>query len=150
MVTGVIKSVELVYIKMTVTHGDCHEYVGMDFKYLRRERVVECFMKHHLEEIIEDFLDNTPATIHLFEVNDSCTKLKNKNLEISHSIVAKLLFVGKRSRPDIMVAIAFHSTSVSKSDEDDWKKLERLMCYNKGTLDLKLTLSIDSTSTMKW
>ena len=63
---------------MTVTHGDCHEYVGMDFKYLRRERVVECFMKHHLEEIIEDFQDNTPVTIYLFEVNDSCTKLKKE------------------------------------------------------------------------
>ena len=107
-------------------------------------------MKHHLEEIIEDFQDNTPATIYLFEVNDSCTELKKKDLEIFHSIVAKLLFVGKRSRPDIMVAIAFLTTRVSKSDEDNWKKLERLMCYNKGTLDLKLTLSIDSTSTMKW
>ena len=69
---------------------------------------------------------------------------------IFHSIVAKLLFVGKWARPDIIITIAFLTTRVSKSDEDDWKKLERLMCYNKGTLDLKLTLSIDSTSTVKW
>ena len=59
-------------------------------------------------------------------------------------IVAKLLFVGKRARPDIMVAIAFLTTRVSKSDEDDWKKLERLMSYVNNTLDLKLTLSVES------
>ena len=40
---------------MTVTHGGCHEYVGMDFKHLRREKAMEYFMKNRLEEAIEDF-----------------------------------------------------------------------------------------------
>ena len=64
-------------------------------------------------------------------------------------IVAKLLFVGKRARPDIMVTIAFLTTRVSKSDEDDWKKLERLMSYVHNTLNLKLTLSAESMSSVE-
>ena len=57
---------------------------------------------------------------------------------IFHSIVAKLLFVGKWARPDIIITIAFLTTRVSKSDEDDWKKLERLMCYIKGTFGFEV------------
>ena len=113
-------------------------------------------MKHHLEEVLQDFTGkitikvNTPAAVHLFVVDEECQKLCKKDMEIFHSIVAKLLFVGKRARPDIIIAIAFLTTRVSKSDEDDWKKLERLISYIYATLDLKLTLSVESTTSVKW
>ena len=69
-------------------------------------------------------------------------------MEVFHNIVAKSLFIGKRDRPDIMVAIAFLTTRVGKSDEDDWKKLERLMSYVHNTLDLKLMLSAESMNSV--
>ena len=46
-------------------------------------------MKHHLEEVIEDFSRDmsenvsTSAALHLFVVNDTCTKLKKKKWEYS-------------------------------------------------------------------
>ena len=104
-------------------------------------------MKHHLEEALQDctcnitIKVNTPVVVHLFVVDKECQKLNKRDMIIFHSIVSKLLFVGKRARPDIMVAIAFLTTRVSKSDEDDWKKLERLTSYVHNTLNLKLTLS---------
>ena len=149
-VEKVILTIEEVYGKMTVTHGNIHEYVGMDFEYLRNERAVQFCMKHYLEEALQNFTGNitikvnTAAAVHMFAVDEECQKLNKKDMEIFHSIVSKLLFVGKRARPDIMVAIAFLTTRVSKSDEDDWKKLERLMSYVNNTLDLKLTLSVES------
>ena len=59
--------------------------------------------------------------------------------QIFHTYVAKMLFVSKRGRPDIQVAIASLSTRVTEPDTDDWKKLVRLMRYVNATLDLVLT-----------
>ena len=67
-----------------------------------------------------------------------------------HTFVAKLLFVSKRGRPDIQVAIAFLSTRVQEPDRDDWKKLTRLIRYVNGTIDLVLTLSINGFNSIKW
>ena len=49
-----------------------------------------------------------------------------------------------------MTAIAFLSTRVREPDEDDWKKLVRLLRYLKGTRDLFLTLQADDSSLVKW
>ena len=37
----------------------------------------------------------TPAAVHLFVVDEECQKLNKKGMENFHTIVAKLLFVGK-------------------------------------------------------
>ena len=41
----------------------------------------------------------------------------------------------KRARPDLETAIGFLCTRVSKSDEDDWKKLRRVIAYVQATID---------------
>jgi hypothetical protein len=66
-----------------------------------------------------------------------------------HSIVAKLLFVGKRARPDTQVPIAFLTSRVTKADEDDWKKLKRMLQYLNSTINMPLTISIDKMSIIK-
>ena len=50
-------------------------------------------------------------------------------------MTAKLLYLEKRARPDIETAISFLTTRVDKSDEDDWKKLKRVIQYLKQTID---------------
>ena len=39
----------------------------------------------------------TPAAVHMFAVDEECQKLNKKDIENFHTIVAKLLFVGKMS-----------------------------------------------------
>ena len=85
----------------------------------------------------------------MFEVNERCKKLNEKDATPFHSTVAKLLFVSKKARPDIMVDVAFLTTRVSNSDKDDWKKLERLLSYIRGPIGLTLILSASSTSCVK-
>ena len=41
--------------------------------------------------------------------------------------------MSKRSRPDIEPVVAFLCTRVSRSDEEDWKKLIRLLSFLKRT-----------------
>jgi hypothetical protein len=66
-----------------------------------------------------------------------------------HSIVAKLLYVSKRGRQDILLAIAFLYTGVTCSIEQDWSKLKRVLEYLRGTLDEYLTLGADDLAIMK-
>ena len=113
-------------------------------------------MKEYLLEAIDEFKINyskkasTPAAIHLFEVNDNKPMLPKDKQLIFHRTTAKLLFVSKRGRPDIQVAVAFLTTRVTKSNEDDWKKLARLMRYIHGTVDTMLTLLADEFNVIKW
>ena len=46
--------------------------------------------------------------------------------------------------------MAFLSTRVKGPDEDDWKKLVRMIRYLRGSIHLPLILSADSVSILKW
>jgi hypothetical protein len=70
--------------------------------------------------------------------------------KISHSTVAKLLFVAKRGRPDILLAVSFLTTRVKQPDEDDWKKLCRVLNYLNTTCDYVLTLGCDRLDQLTW
>ena len=50
-------------------------------------------------------------------------------------MTAKLLYIEKRARPDIEMAISYLTTRVNKSDVDDWKKLKRVIQYLRQTID---------------
>ena len=66
-----------------------------------------------------------------------------------HSIVAKQLYVSHRGRPDVQLPIAFLCTRVSKSTEQDWSKLKRVLEFLKGTLDDRITLGADDITIMQ-
>ena len=44
-----------------------------------------------------------------------------------HSVVAKLLYVSIRARMDLLLAVSFLSTRVSKSTVQDRAKLKRIL-----------------------
>jgi hypothetical protein len=93
---------------------------------------------------------STPAANHLFRVNPTGTLLSEQRRRLLPSITAKLLFVSKRARPDLQVLpIAFLTSRMTKADVDNWAKLWRLLKYLNGTIDLPLTLSIDSMCVVK-
>ena len=83
-------------------------------------------------------------------MNENCERLPEEKRQILHSIVAKLLYVATKDRPDIYLPIAFLTSRVSRADTDDWKKLKRLLNYIRCTIDLKLTLSADNMTLTKW
>jgi hypothetical protein len=64
--------------------------------------------------------------------------------------VAKLLFIATRACPDLQPTISFLTSRCSKADEDDWKKLKRLLCYIKDMIDLKLTLCANAINWVMW
>ncbi len=61
---------------------------------------------------------NTPASNNLFRVRKDSEDilLSNEKASIFHSIIAKLLFLAKQGRPDILLAVSFLTTRVKKPD----------------------------------
>ena len=155
VVTEVLSQLESKYGEMSITRGKKHTYVGINFEF-KANGTVDVEMEDYMKECIEEFPEEitkastSPATQFLFDVNDDCDPLSPDNMEIFHKIVAKLLFACKRARPDIQTVVAFLTTRVSKSNDDDWKKLKRCLQYLHGTIDLKLTLSAENMTIIKW
>ena len=154
VVNDVIKMIEGKYGKMTVTHGNKHIYLGMDIEFIGKGEVT-ILMKDYLQEAIDAFPEDcgtactSPGTSGLFQVDEKAERLPEPERKLLHSLVAKLLFVSKRGRPDIQVPISFLTSRVTKADRDDWRKLKRVLQYIQGTIDMPLTLSIDDLSIIK-
>jgi hypothetical protein len=143
--------------EMKICRGKIHEYLGMTLDFTVPGEV-KITMIPYVKEIVHQFTeyDNsestaaTPAAEHLFKVNDETTPLSERQATVFHNFVAKCLFLTKRARPDIATAVAFLTTRVKASDEDDWKKLTRMIRYLRGSLELPLILRADSVPVPKW
>jgi hypothetical protein len=155
VVTAIIKKIEAHFGKMTVTRGKHHVFLGMDITF-NDDATVTINMESYVKEAITDSGMSvsrkavTPAKNNLFSVDPLSVRLGTKRSDLFHSVVAKLLYVSKRARPDISMTIAFLTTRVSCSTEQDWEKLQRLIEYLNSTLDLPpFVLGADSLNAMK-
>ena len=160
VVDGIIEDLRLEFAKqapLTVRRKKVHEYLGMTIDY-STEHKVKFTMFDYLEDIIANLPNElrtnrnttSPAAAHLFTVNPDSEKLKQREADMFHHYVAKLLFASKRARPDLQTTVAFLCTRVQCPDQDDWKKLIRVLGYLKDTLFLPLILGSDGTGNMYW
>ena len=75
----------------------------------------------------------TPAEDNLFKVDELSKLLDDNNKALFHSNVMALLFMAKRSRPDIIHAISCLTSRVLNPTQQDMDKLMRVMRYLNGT-----------------
>jgi hypothetical protein len=78
----------------------------------------------------------------LFDIDEISVSLKEDKANEFHSRVAKLLYLAKRCRPDILCAVAFLTTRVKNPTVQDNFKLERVLKYLAGTKEMGLVLEI--------
>ena len=154
VIDWLLSKLEDEYGSLTITRGRMHTFVGMDIEFLENGKV-KIMTREYLEEAIDDFGEDvrqgatTPASNNLFEAKNEAEPLPDDKRDKFHSIVAKLLFVSKRSRLDIGLAVAFLCTRVSKSTFDDWAKLKRLLKYISATINMPKIIGTDDLSFMK-
>eukprot|EP01033_Poteriospumella_lacustris_P011502 gene11502-8187_t len=86
----------------------------------------------------------SPAPRDLFTLRES-PALDADDKARFHTMVAKLAYLAKRTRPDILTAISFLSTRVQEPNKSDADKLAKVMKYLKhsGTRSIKLTKRYD-------
>jgi hypothetical protein len=66
----------------------------------------------------------TPANDNLFELYETSKLLSLEMKDKFHTRVAKLLYLAKRVRPDILVTTVFLTTRVLRPNEEELSKLE--------------------------
>ena len=149
VVTDIITKIEQKFGKMTVTRGKQHVFLSMDICFKDNGTLTIC-MKGYIAEAIAEFGEDvtrsatTPAGRNIFDVDANAVPLDKQHADIYHKVVAKLLYVTHRGRPDIQLAIAFMCTRVSCSTTQDWGKLKRLLQYLNRTVNDVLTIGADS------
>ena len=82
----------------------------------------------------------TPATDGLFEVRGDAIVVPEDVRAWFHKVVAMILYIAKRARPECLTAVGYLSTRVTRCDEDDVVKLQRLVRYMRATKDSGLVL----------
>lgn len=128
---------------VTVNRGVVHSYLGETFDFSVAGEV-SISMEGYIMDVLALYDVKgeraTPAREDLFAVNEEAAVLSPDKAEQFHSRVMKLMYLAQRARPDILTAMNFLSTRVTKSTEEDWEKLDRALMYLRATADIKLRL----------
>ena len=136
-----LKEIE-VYLKRKFQEIKCEltnefSYLGMHIT-IREDKVIISMKK-----FIDDFLKLygnlstrnyvTPTTMKFCEIDMKAPLLGEKRKKIFHTIIAKLLYLSKRVRLDLLFSVTFLSTRVKSPTEDDWCKLVRIIGHLQAT-----------------
>ena len=152
--------------EMKVHRGKVHKYLGMSLDFTNKGQCIVT-MNDYLADIVkaydlaiakhdDGFLPitkqryETPAPENLFTVNEDCEKLPKEMAADFHTIVAKMLYVTKRARPDTCLSVAFLTTRVRAPDRDDWEKLRHLIEYLRKDNIRPLVLGADNDGLLMW
>ena len=140
---------------LIVHRGRKHDYLGMTLDYSIDGKVI-VDMRDYVKKLLDDLplcfrgSAATPAASYLFDVDFNCVKLEKEDADYFHHVVAQLLFLSKRGRPDLLTAVAFLTARVKEPDADDYKKLQRLTKYLDSTSNLTLTLEAEGSGVLHW
>jgi len=148
VVNDVIKKLEAKFGQespLVTSQGKTIEYLGMCIDYMEKGKVkisMYDYREKMLAELPTDMngVSTTPAALHLFNIDDGTEKLDKERAQLFHHLVAKLLYLSRRSRQDIQTAVAFLCTRVQSPDTDDYKKLAKVMKYLRSTRNVTLTM----------
>jgi hypothetical protein len=102
-------------------------------------------MTYFIEKLLESYKNlvarPTPSNKSIFQVSEDAVALREEDRKVFHSVVAKLLYLSKRARPDILTAVSFLCTRVTRATVEDQKKLEYLLGYLQATKEEVLWLT---------
>jgi hypothetical protein len=131
--------------------GDKLAYLGMSLDFSTPGQVTLGMPKLIKETLTDNqnFINLTsaegksPANSELFVIHKS-ELLHEEVRKQFHSCVAKLLYLARFIRPDILTAVIFLSSRVTVATHDDLNKLSRVLKYLSKTTDQKFTLRPDN------
>ena len=136
MIEWLVASLIRRYGDITRKDGPIVNYLGMVFD-LTVAGVARVSMSGYVEDMLRESKTvghaKTPATEGLFDVRDGAVMASEDQRVRFHRLVAKMLYLAKRARPDCLTAVAFLATRVTRCTIDDLAKLDRLLKYVHST-----------------
>lgn len=134
IVDELINDLRAEFKEISVTQGREHSYIGMHFVFDRDRRCVDIDMNGYVSDILETYevegTSPSPASRELFMTSESPALDEDEKARF-HTVVANLVYLAKRTRPDILTAISFLSTRVQNPTKADSQKLNRVLKYLK-------------------
>ena len=142
-----IRQLEALYPNLSVQRGRVLDYLGMTFDFNTAGKV-KITMSGYVKELLEYCGDitgvsSTPAESNLFNVDPNSEELGKTGRERYHSITCKMLYLGKRVRPDLLTAISFLTKRVQSPTAQDMKKLSRAVRYLRETSEKGIIIEAD-------
>ena len=141
---------------LSVSRGPIQQYLGMTLDFSEKGKVV-VKMEDYVKTMLNDAPSSmdgkaaTPAAAHLFKINTVDPKpLDQARKDLFVHLVMQGLYLSQRGRPDIRTAISFLCSCLKCPDEDNYKKLTRLIRYLRHTLFIYLVLGKDDTGVVRW
>lgn len=151
LLTKVITYIKDTYIDVKVNEGTQHSYLGMTFNFETRGQV-EVTMEGYTKELLKlcDITQKskTPANNDLYKVDATSKLLASDKKEQFHTRVAKLLYMAKRTRPDILLTCNVLATRVNMPTEKDWDDLIRCLQYLNNDIHCGIVLQADKELTL--
>ena len=119
---------------MTVSRDKVHEYLGMKFDFTENGVVMidmSAYVKTIIANMPEDMVGKapTPAANHRFKIREGSVPIEKEKADSFHAMVMQLQYLSQRGRPDVRTAVSFLCKRVSAPDDNDYKKLTRVMRY---------------------
>jgi hypothetical protein len=142
-IDSTIGLIQAEYPETRVTHGPIVPYLGMniDMSVHGEARIT---MLQQVTDIVNtsgvEGTAPTPAATTLFDTDPDLAIACKEEQDWFHQFVAKILYVGKRTKPECLITVAYLATRVGKANEEDMGKLRRLIRYMRGTLDRGICL----------
>ena len=140
----IIEEIEKMYPKLEKFRGRVINYLGMIFDF-STDNKVKVTMPNYVEDVLEFCEDvegvaKYPAADNLFKIDSTSPLLSDKDKEFFHSGVAKILYLAKRIRPDMLTAVSFLTRRVNFPSIQDLTKFSRLIKYLRYSKDLGICL----------
>jgi hypothetical protein len=129
---------------ITVICDKVQSYLGMNIEM--QEHAIILDMHYYIEQLLSNVLSNltsykTLATKECFQTAMNNSPLLDIEAKKTfHTIVAKVLYLAKRTRPDLLTVVCFLCTKVKTPTKRDQSKLLRVLGYLQNTKDLKYNI----------
>jgi hypothetical protein len=139
MITQLAEGLKKRYGEISLTHGPVVNYLGMvlDFSHTGEARIT---MSGYIEDVLKsagvEGVARTPGTDGLFQVREDAFLVPEEVRVWFHRIVAMILYLAKRAKPECLTAASYLAGRVTRCDSDDVEKLMRLVRYIRGSKDM--------------
>ena len=140
VITDILEEINNYFGDLVISRGNTHGVFVITIK-IRNYKKVELIKKHHIEDTVIQFKHicgfkvTSPCAHNLWGVNNEAELLDYIKSYLFHLLTYKLLYITKRTIPDIEKAVVLFTKRVSHINVDDWKKLRRCISYLNQTVD---------------
>jgi hypothetical protein len=150
-INEVIEKLRGKYGDVSIHEGAQIPYLGMVFDFSRPDK--ELISMHKYVKVLLELYEvtgkaKTPTDGNLFSIDASSPLLSEELSDMFHSRVAKLLYLAKRVRPEILPSVIFLTSRVRSPTDQDWRKLDRVLRYLNANPELGIGLSVKSPMTV--